>query len=80
MISFFKSLLSYIFENNYLISYYIFPNDDQWGNIDRTKKERRYITISARNINCAKRKFGNLFRETYFEFESIKEINRKTGY
>lgn len=80
MISFLKSLLSYIFEKNYLISYYIFPRDDKWGDIDRKYKELRYIIISARNLAHAQKKFNKEFGNIYFEIESIKEINKKTGY
>lgn len=80
MILFLKSLFSYVFENNYLISYYIFPFDDQWGDIDRKYKELRYITMSARNLSHAQRKFNKEFGDIYFEVESIKEINKKTGY
>ena len=80
MISFLKSLLSYIFNNNYLISYYIFPYDDQWGDIDMKRKELRYITMSARNTKHIEKKFNKEFGNIYFEIESIKEINKKTGY
>lgn len=80
MISFLKSLLSYFFENNYLISYYIFPRDDECGDIDRKYKELRYITMSARNLAHAQKKFNKEFGDIYFEIESIKEINKKTGY